>query len=93
MFGLLDALAVVALLVAALGIVNTLTMNVLERVREIGVLRAAGLARRQVWRMIVVEAAILGLVGAAVGAAAGLASARSSSSGAVGRPRASTRAG
>lgn len=75
MFGLLDALAVVALVVAALGIVNTLTMNVLERVREIGVLRAAGLTRRQVWRMVVVEAAILGLVGAVVGAAAGLAAA------------------
>ena len=75
MFGLLDSLAIVALVVAALGIVNTLSMNVLERVREIGVLRAAGLARRQVWRMVVVEAAILGLVGATVGATAGLAAA------------------
>ncbi len=72
MFGLLDSLAIAALVVAALGIVNTLSMNVLERVREIGVLRAAGLARRQVWRMVVVEAAILGLVGATVGAAAGV---------------------
>ena len=75
MFGLLDALALVALVVAALGIVNTLTMNVLERVREIGVLRATGLTRRQVWRMVVVEATILGLVGAVVGAAAGVAAA------------------
>ena len=75
MFGLLDALAIVALVVAALGIVNTLTMNVLERVREIGVLRAAGMTRHQVWRIVVVEAAILGLVGAVIGAAAGLAAA------------------
>ena len=57
---------------AALGIVNTLTMNVIERVREIGVLRAAGMTRGQVWRSVVVEAGILGLAGAIVGVAAGL---------------------
>jgi putative ABC transport system permease protein len=72
-FGLFDALAVVAVVVAALGIVNTLTMNVVERVREIGVLRATGMTRRQVGRMVVVEAGILGLVGAIIGALAGLA--------------------
>ena len=55
-FGLFDALAAVAVLIAALGIVNTLTMNVIERVREIGILRAAGMTRRQVWRSVVVEA-------------------------------------
>ena len=55
------------MIVAALGIVNTLTMNVLERVREIGVLRAAGMTRRQVWRSVVVEAGITGLVGAICG--------------------------
>jgi len=71
-FGLFDVLALVAIVVAALGIVNTLTMNVLERVREIGVLRAAGMTRRQVWRSVVVEAGITGLVGAICGAAAGL---------------------
>ncbi len=58
-FGLFDALAVVAVLVAGLGIVNTLTMNVVERVREIGVLRATGMTRSQVWRMVVIEAGVL----------------------------------
>ena len=71
-FGLFDVLALVAIVVAAFGIVNTLTMNVLERVREIGVLRAAGMTRRQVWRSVVVEAGITGLVGAICGVAAGL---------------------
>ena len=71
-FGLFDVLAMVAVIVAALGIVNTLTMNVLERVREIGVLRAAGMTRRQVWRSVVVEAGITGLVGALCGVVAGL---------------------
>ena len=66
-FGLFDALAAVAVLIAALGIVNTLTMNVIERVREIGILRAAGMTRRQVWRSVVVEAGVLGLAGALLG--------------------------
>jgi len=69
---LFAALAAVALLVAALGIVNTLAMNVLERVRELAFLRATGLTRRQAWRLVVLEAAILGLVGALLGALAGL---------------------
>jgi putative ABC transport system permease protein len=71
-FGLFDALAAVAVVIAALGIVNTLTMNVVERVREIGILRAAGMTRRQVWRLVVVEAGILGLAGAMLGIALGL---------------------
>jgi putative ABC transport system permease protein len=71
-FGLFDALAAVAVLIAALGIVNTLTMNVVERVREIGILRTAGMTRRQVWRLVVVEAGILGLAGAILGVLLGL---------------------
>ena len=72
-FDVFDALAVVAVLIAALGIVNTLTINVIERVREIGILRAAGMTRRQVWRSVVVEAGVLGLAGALLGIVLGLA--------------------
>jgi putative ABC transport system permease protein len=71
-FGLFDALAIVAVIVAVLGIVNTLTMNVLERVREIGVLRAAGMTTRQVRRTVVVEAGILGVAGSILGIATGI---------------------
>lgn len=71
-FGVFDALAIVAVIVAALGIVNTLTMGVVERVREIGVLRAIGMSRRQAMRMVVVEAALLGVVGVVLGSLAGL---------------------
>ena len=71
-FGLFDALAVVAVVVAALGIVNTLTVSVLERVRELGVLRAAGMTRGQVRRTVVVEAGILGVVGSGLGIVTGL---------------------
>jgi putative ABC transport system permease protein len=71
-FGVFDALALVAVIVAALGIVNTLTMGVVERVREIGVLRAIGMSRHQVMRMVVVEATVLGIVGVVLGSLAGL---------------------
>ncbi|HET7702737.1 MAG TPA: FtsX-like permease family protein [Candidatus Limnocylindrales bacterium] len=71
-FGLFDALALVAVIVAALGIVNTLTVSVLERVRELGVLRAAGMTRGQVRRTVVVEAGILGIVGSVLGIVTGL---------------------
>jgi putative ABC transport system permease protein len=72
-FGVFDALAIVAVIVAALGIVNTLTMSVVERIRELGVLRAIGMSRRQAMRMILVEALILGLVGVLLGSVAGIA--------------------
>jgi putative ABC transport system permease protein len=71
-FGLFDALALIAVAIAGLGIVNTLTMSVYERVREIGVLRSTGMTRPQVWRMVVVEAGVLGVVGAILGCVTGL---------------------
>jgi putative ABC transport system permease protein len=47
-------------------------MSVLERVREIGVLRATGMTSRQVWGMVVVEAGLLGLFGAVFGVVLGM---------------------
>ena len=73
LFGLFDAIALIAVLVAALGIVNTLAMSVVERIREIGVLRAIGMSRRQASRMVVVEAGVLGLVGVILGGVVGVA--------------------
>jgi len=71
-FSLFDVLAVIALLVASLGIFNTLTMNVLERTREIGMLRAIGMGGRQVLLMILSEAGLMGLIGGGLGLALGL---------------------
>jgi putative ABC transport system permease protein len=71
-FGLLDLLAIAAVIVAALGIVNTISMGTWERVRELGTLRAAGMSRRQVRRSVIVEAGILGLIGGVLGSAAGI---------------------
>jgi putative ABC transport system permease protein len=67
-----DVLVLIAMVVAALGVVNTLTMNVLERTQEIGMLRSVGMTRRQVGRMILAEAGMMGLIGGAFGLALGL---------------------
>ena len=71
-FKLLDALALIAVLIAGLGMVNTLSMSVFERAREIGVLRATGMSSRQVWAMVVIEAGSLGVAGALIGTLVGL---------------------
>jgi hypothetical protein len=57
----------IALVVAAVGVVNTMIMAILERTREIGVMRAVGATRGTVSRLFTFEASILGLLGGAIG--------------------------
>jgi len=57
----------ISLVVAGVSILNVMLMSVVERRAEIGVFRAVGIRRREVMRMIVAEAALLGVVGGAVG--------------------------
>jgi len=59
-------------IVAAFGVVNTLTMNMMEQTREFGLLRAVAMTRRQVRRTILAQAAILAGVGLLPGAASGI---------------------
>jgi putative ABC transport system permease protein len=66
-FSMFDVMAVLAVAIASLGIVNTLTMNIMERRREIGMLRAIGMTRGQVVRMVLAEAGLMGLVGGGIG--------------------------
>jgi putative ABC transport system permease protein len=61
--GLFDVLALLAVLIAALGIVNTLAVSVLERAREIAILRSHGMTTGQVQAMVVAEASIMGAIG------------------------------
>jgi putative ABC transport system permease protein len=61
-----------AVIVSLFGIVNTLALAVLERTREIGMLRAVGMTRRQVRRMIRHEGIVTALIGAALGIVVGL---------------------
>ncbi len=59
--------ALVALLVAGLGIANTLLMSVLERTHEIGVMKAVGARDRHIQMLFLVEGALIGLLGSGVG--------------------------
>ncbi|HET6746134.1 MAG TPA: FtsX-like permease family protein [Candidatus Limnocylindria bacterium] len=69
LIGLFDVLALLAVVIGALGIVNTMAVGVVERGREIAILRSHGMTAGQVQAMVVAEASIIGAVGglAAVG--------------------------
>ncbi|WP_327355540.1 ABC transporter permease [Streptomyces sp. NBC_01304] len=66
-------LLALAIIVAVLGVVNTLALSVVERTREIGLLRAIGLSRRQLRRMIRLESVVIALFGALLGLGLGMA--------------------
>ena len=59
----------IALLVAAIGVINTMVMATLERTREIGIMRAIGATKRTVRRLFTVEAGVLGFMGGVFGVA------------------------
>jgi putative ABC transport system permease protein len=65
-------LLALGLLVGALGVVNTLTMNVLEQTRELGMLRAVGMQRVQIIRIVLGEAGFIGALGVVLGGVAGI---------------------
>jgi putative ABC transport system permease protein len=65
------AVEIVAIVVAIFSVINTLLASILDRTREIGVLRAIGATQGQVRRIVVMEAFWMGLIGAVLGLAAG----------------------
>ena len=70
---LLTGLLLMAVIIAAFGIVNTLSLSIYERTRELGLLRAVGLTRRQTKRMVRWEAVIISVMGALFGVVIGIA--------------------
>ncbi|MFJ2305918.1 ABC transporter permease [Streptomyces sp. NPDC087787] len=66
------ALLALAIIVAVLGVVNTLALSVVERTKEIGLMRAIGLSRRQLRRMIRLESVVIALFGALLGLGLGM---------------------
>jgi len=72
LLGLIYALLSLAVIVSLFGIVNTLALSIHERTRELGMMRAIGMSRRQVRQVIRYEAAITALIGAILGSVLGL---------------------
>src|SRR5262249_29306528 len=73
---LMNVQVALAIVIGFFGIVNTLLISVMQRTREIGLLRAVGMTTGQVGTMILIESAFIALVGAVLGIALGLAGAR-----------------
>lgn len=73
LLGIISALLGSALVIALLGVANTLLLSVTERTREIGLLRAVGMKRRSVWRMITIESMIMAVFGTVLGMVLGVA--------------------
>ncbi|HEU5269330.1 MAG TPA: FtsX-like permease family protein [Jatrophihabitans sp.] len=72
LLGILYGLLALAIVIAVLGIINTLALSVVERRREIGMLRAVGLLRAQLRRAIYLESSLIALFGAVLGIGLGL---------------------
>ena len=72
MLTIVYALLGLSVIIAVLGVVNTLTLSIVDRVREIGLLRAVGMQRSGVRRMVVQESIIITLFGTVVGVVFGV---------------------
>jgi putative ABC transport system permease protein len=72
LLGIVNTLLALTIIVAVLGVVNTLLLSVFERTRELGLIRAVGMSRSQVARMITVESVLISVFGAALGIVIGV---------------------
>jgi putative ABC transport system permease protein len=72
LFAIVYVLLILSVLISAFGIVNTLGLSIYERIRELGLLRAVGMSKRQVKRMVRVEAVIIAILGAVLGLVVGI---------------------
>ena len=70
-FNMFNAIVIIAIIVSLLGVINTLAMSVIERTREIGVLRALGASRWQIRATMLDESLMITMAGAVVGVLAG----------------------
>jgi putative ABC transport system permease protein len=73
LYGMAFAQETVVAIVAALGVVTTLLISILQRRQELGLLRAVGATRSQIVRSVLGEASLMGLLGLVIGVVAGVA--------------------
>jgi putative ABC transport system permease protein len=71
-FTVINGLVVLSILISGIGITNTLLMNIMERIRELGMMRAVGVTRHQVIRMVLAEGLGIGLAATVIGCAFGI---------------------
>jgi putative ABC transport system permease protein len=72
LFAIVYVLLLLSVVISLFGIVNTLGLSIYERIHELGLLRAVGMSRRQVKRMVRVEAVIIAVLGAVLGLVVGV---------------------
>ncbi|MFK7694348.1 FtsX-like permease family protein [Paenibacillus sp. HJGM_3] len=71
-FSVVNFLIVLSILISGMGITNTLLMNIMERIRELGMMRAVGVTRKQVVRMVLLEGFGIGLASTVIGCLFGI---------------------
>lgn len=71
-FTVINGLIILSILISGIGITNTLLMNIMERIRELGMMRAVGVTKRQVVRMILLEGFGIGLAATVIGCLLGV---------------------
>jgi putative ABC transport system permease protein len=71
-FMVVYSLQILAMIISFIGIINTLLVSILDRIREIGIMRAVGTLRSQVGKIVIYEAALLGLISSALGCVGGI---------------------
>lgn len=72
LIGVLNAFAIITLIAASFGIMNTLLMSVKERTREIGLMKAMGMSSKKIYALFSTEAVFIGFLGSAIGAIAAI---------------------
>lgn len=71
-FSVINGLVIISIIISGMGITNTLLINIMERIRELGMMRAVGVTRRQVVGMIMLEGFGIGLAASVVGCIFGI---------------------